>query len=200
MQEQDFIETYHKRLAHYKKEFERDRVFPFTEIKFMESGKKKITAKIFFNFFDCDIILIPSKYLEISNEIIEFAAVLSFLPENFRFSYLTKLIFLLKFKKSDKKPIKPIWSKIRKYCSDTFNELFFNDVNLKFFWEEISLSELISGFAARLNPPYKEGVFFSIFNIWITSIYSKKINIGTIREITELFSGLKNYDDYIKIN
>jgi len=95
MQEQDLLDAYDKRLKLYQKKFNRDRIIPFTEIKFEKGDEKEISAEVFFNIYMYDLILIPSKYFEIFDEIIDFAALMSFLPFKFRLEYLLKLVFLL---------------------------------------------------------------------------------------------------------
>ncbi|QEE16296.1 hypothetical protein DSAG12_02126 [Promethearchaeum syntrophicum] len=205
MDDHDLIEVYRKRLEFYQKKFHRDRVFPFSDIKLIDTeskgkkGKKRISPKIFRTMFGYDTVTIPPQCTEILPEIINFAAVLSFLPDNFRSNYLLNLIFLLQFQKTDKILLQSLWNEIKKSVSDTFIHLFFTDRILEFIFAEISLSELISDFAARLNPPYPKVAFFSIFNIWVMKIYSKKFNIGAIRDIIGLSSPLKNYDDYARI-
>ena len=165
MQEQDLFDVYNKRLKFYKKKFDRNRIFPFTEIKIKEGSEKGISADIFFNMYMYDLILIPSRYYEIFDEIIDFAALMSFLPVNFRHKYLSKLVFLLQFKNSEKKIIKILWAEIKKYVSEIMTKIVFTNTQLHFFLKTIKLSDFLFDFSASLNPPYTEDDFFAIFII-----------------------------------
>ncbi len=197
MQEQDLIEAYRKRLEYYQKKFDRDRIFPFTEIKIKEGGEKKIPVDEFLNFYTYDTILIPDKFLEISDEIIDFAALISFLPVEFRSDYLVKLIFLLQFKNSEKSLMKGIWNDIIKYVSGTMIKIVFIDSYLHYFLKQITLNSFLFDFTSKLNPLYIEDEFIAIFIKWLEVVYSKQINIGTMRDIITSSSDLRSFNDFL---
>lgn len=198
MQEQDLIEAYSKRLEFYQKKFNRDKAYPFREIKINEGDEKGISAEIFFNMYMYDLILIPSKYVDIFDEIIDFAAQLSFLPVDFRLNYLAKLIFLSRFKNSANSQIKTLWDEIKRYVSDMMIKIVFTDFFLQFYLKNISIYDLLFEFTARIDPLYIEDVFIAVFINWLSIMYSKKINIGILRDITTICSNLRSFDDYIE--
>ena len=200
MQEQELFDAYNKRLKLYHKKFNRDRFFPFTEIKIKDGSEKGISADIFLSMYMYDMILIPSKYYEIFDEIIDFAALLSFLPVDFRLDTMSKLLFLLHFKNSENSIIKALWNEINIYISNMLIKIFFTNHYIHFYLKDITLNDFLFEFTAGINPTYREDAFFAIFVNWIRVVYSKKINIGTIRDIIKNFSDLQTFDDFLELS
>jgi hypothetical protein len=199
MSEQDLLAAYNKRLEFYQKKFNRAKVYPFTEIKTEEGGKKKISAKEFFKFYEYDRIIIKEKYIEFSDEIIDFGASISFLPIEFRSDYLFKLIFLLQFQNSGIKIIKSLWIKIEKNVSEIMNKIVFTNIKLRFYLKNISMNQLLFKFIAGTNPIYIEDEFFAIFLNWLGIEYSEKINIGTFKDFISKYSNLHSFDSFLNI-
>ena len=196
MQDQDLLEAYYKKLEHYKERFKIIRTFPFSEIKF-DGKAKKVSFKEFFDMFWNEKILISTNYTQAIDEIIEFAAIISFLPENFRFIHLVRTIYLLCYNNCKSKIIKELWLKSNGYIREMSQKIILTSTIIDFFLEKIDLESLLFEFSTSINPPYGEIEFFSIFFNWLLEKNSIVLTIDILKKI--MSTKLEKFNDFAQL-
>ena len=170
MKKIDLIQQYIQFLEKFKIEFGKDPVFIASEIK-IPIEKSQIINKFgkFFLFTESSIE-INYEYQDNYEEIIEFAAILSFLSESYRNNQsIYILLFLLHFKKSKIQIINQIYNAMLLNLKDDF----FSTVPLypsiiEEFIQNNSVKMVITEFIPYLSPNI---ILEEIMN-WINHIYT----------------------------